>query len=241
MEPQAQAASRAAHEKIMASIRPPEKLAEVVEAGSLASMLAPAAWEPLRAARQMLSQKQAEHAEVSGALSRVEQELYEAEARVPRNVAALAEAYLKGAQPPEAAPRPGLDRTHLTGVRDGLRQKRQEADAVVKHAESMAYFDKVKITSYPRIRTQAALVWLQQHMPERLAVLECGHVPLTTRGPGGSCIRRLAPAYVNGRLHPCCWVPGFADAETIPLTDDWRERIAQVRAPCDRCMFSEAS
>jgi len=112
---------------------------------------------------------------------------------------------------------------------------------VVRHAESMAYFDKVKLTNYPRIRTQAALVWLQQHMPERLAVLECGHVPLTTRGPGGPCIRRLAPAYVNGRLHPCCWVPGFADAETIALTDDWQEKIAQVRAPCDRCMFSEAS
>lgn len=121
-------------EKIQAGFLPPEKLADVVKPGDLASLVPAERWEPLRDIRRKLEAAQALSAQVTGKLSEVEHALQGLEARRPRDAAAIADAVLAGqalsAEPPEKPPEgiAAMGRERLVAARDGLRQKKQEVE-----------------------------------------------------------------------------------------------------------------
>ena len=109
---------------------------------------------------------------------------------------------------------------------------------VIAHGAVMGSFDKIRITDYPEPATRNAIAWVQTHLPGRLQLDPPGHLPLNRPGSGLECFRTSWPIHFAGRLWPCCVGTGFENAASIELCDDWRQRVAAVPLPCDRCVFS---
>lgn len=73
----------------------------------------------------------------------------------------------------------------------------------------------------------------------RLHHIDISHTPRARRG-GGTCGRGTGEtvALYRGRLYPCCmgWgIPGATSCEVGPL---WREDLAAIKLPCEKCFFS---
>jgi hypothetical protein len=138
-------------EKILAALKPPEKLADVVEPGDLAALVAPGRWEPLREIRQKREASLALVATIAGKISEIEEILRGLESRRPRDVSRLADQILAGeAVTPDPEPLAPvglatLGREQLTAARAGLMQKKTEAESEAAWLARQAKIEEAKV------------------------------------------------------------------------------------------------
>jgi MoaA/NifB/PqqE/SkfB family radical SAM enzyme len=111
---------------------------------------------------------------------------------------------------------------------------------LVEQADSIKYFDEIRITDFDDPRSQAAIAWMRQHAPDKLVVWGAEHTPITHRGGPCPCGRQTIAAYALGRVYPCCEAPGLPQAASIPLGPGWEAALAKLPLPCADCPFGVA-
>lgn len=74
-----------------------------------------------------------------------------------------------------------------------------------------------------------------------IIVGEIDHISREKRGTK-MCHRGYSETlgYSNGKLYPCCVASGIPENDVgILLTENWREEILNIHAPCEICFFAE--
>lgn len=102
----------------------------------------------------------------------------------------------------------------------------------------MKYFDDVMISHYPDNQDMVSLAKKMGHdgRPDGQTL----HVTTARRARRPSICRRANfLMYVYGRVYPCACVPSGYASLGIPLTENWRQEIAEVPMPCAECCFAE--
>lgn len=112
---------------------------------------------------------------------------------------------------------------------------------VIEHGDVMDRFDEIRVTDFGDDASRAAIAWLRAHHPDRLAVADATHVPMSRRPGAWPCDRNQIAAYALGKLWPCCEGPGLADAPFVVPGPDWRRELEHAALPCRRCPFALAT
>lgn len=219
---------------------PPPRLADVVQALSLPSFVAPSAWQPLRELAAKVEEARERERKAHAALQDVETAIYSAGTRRSVDVAALADAVLAGSIP-SAEPEPqreglaALPVERLRAIRDGLQQKVQEARADVRF-----YEDRLRVVGRELLREAASVAAAEYaRMMEPLATLhraiDAAHSLLGSSGtpvvgPGWRTERWLAPALgvdkakvIRSWGHPDDALHDFSGGGGVSAArDEWR-------------------
>jgi hypothetical protein len=167
---------------------------------------------------------------------------------VARDVAALGDAgvvYLTGGEPTlhpdfpavaEAARR-ARGSLPLVLITNGAR--------LVRHAAATRHFDAIRMSVFVEgsnagSPTDPSIVEeFKKVCPPGVRFEPSVVIHYRTTGGSGTCERiHNTMSTMNGRAYPCCVASGIDGAESTDLlTPGWEDRLLDVAAPCDRCVF----
>ncbi|MFH1566498.1 MAG: hypothetical protein ABIL09_00755, partial [Gemmatimonadota bacterium] len=107
-------------------------------------------------------------------------------------------------------------------------------------APALRLFDEVRVSLVPAgpRPPAASLEWLRS-VGVNLRARETPHRSHAS-GHAAPCGRAHRTAsLLRGKVYPCCVAAGIPGAASVLLTEHWRDDVARLPLPCDRCVFAE--
>ena len=115
-----------------------------------------------------------------------------------------------------------------------------------KIPEAFKHYDKIIVTRYHKDMFEGCrdnlsdIEFLQNYYPNKeILVSNIEHLSRQTKGTK-PCYRVNSGgiAYADSKLYPCCVGPGLDEKVFIVPTDNWRNEIKTIEAPCEGCFFA---
>lgn len=117
---------------------------------------------------------------------------------------------------------------------------------LVQHAHATRFFDNIRMsvfdeTSDAGASTPSGLVeQFTKVCPPGVSFEPAIITHYRTAGGKNPCGRiSNTVSTMDGRVYPCCVASGISGARSTDLTAGWENRLLEVRAPCESCVFGE--